>query len=256
MDQIFQFLLLCLVASQVSPNPEVDYCSKQRDLCRPNERHVHCDKISGYGDKCGIESCMVKKNEIIKEALLDRHNQLRSDIALGKYPGFDTAKKMSTLSWDDELALVASYNGKHCAFEHDECRATDTFKMAGQNLAIRSHSSFGRGIEQYKNTKEVVVNMTQAWFDEIKDCNMEYLRTGSGPVTGVVGHFTQIVADRCTKVGCVLVRWRHPDEGKNEVSYYLVCNYSFGNLPPYYESGPTASECKKVNPRYPGLCDD
>lgn len=47
---------------------------------------------------------MVNMTEPFKKALLDVHNRLRSDIALGKIAHYNKASNMETITWDDGLA--------------------------------------------------------------------------------------------------------------------------------------------------------
>lgn len=67
---------------------------------------------------------MIDMNEPMKEALLDIHNKLRNDIALGNVANYEAAVNMSIMSWDDELAYLCKLNIASCAMIHDSCRNT------------------------------------------------------------------------------------------------------------------------------------
>lgn len=62
-------------------------------------------------------------------AILDFHNTLRKNVALGLEDGGQpgpqpTASNMRMLSWNEELANIAERWGAQCIFAHDKCRDT------------------------------------------------------------------------------------------------------------------------------------
>jgi hypothetical protein len=191
----------------------------------------------------------------IKKIILNEHNKLRNKFALGKQPGFKPAKAMATMRWNDELAYLATLNAIKCDFNHDECRATDEYKYAGQNLAIR---------KKYPSKPETIQGIKDAindWYKEFGNATQADLDkvplTLDGPV---VGHFTQIVSDKADSIGCGATRYISPSNGINFNALQLSCDYSRTNLggQPVYISGSTpASGCKTgTNPQYPGLCSE
>lgn len=60
----------------------------------------------------------------MKNAILNIHNKLRNEIALGNVEHYDQAANMATMEWDDDLAANAALNVHQCEMEHDECRNT------------------------------------------------------------------------------------------------------------------------------------
>lgn len=59
------------------------------------------------------------------QALLDIHNKLRNEIALGniKDPYYPPAKNMNMLEWDDTLANLCKRNVQRSAtMKHDGCQ--------------------------------------------------------------------------------------------------------------------------------------
>lgn len=70
-----------------------------------------------------------------------------------------------------------------------------------------------------------------------------------------IGHFTAIVNEKSTRIGCSLVRFQ-----KSGFKFlYLVCNYSWNNFlgEPIYTAGPAASKCQKGRHRvYESLCNE
>lgn len=68
-----------------------------------------------------------------------------------------------------------------------------------------------------------------------------------------IGHFTAMITERSTKIGCAISSFRL----NNWNSYLLTCNYASTNMidAPVYRSGPATSECKLGRDSvFPGLC--
>lgn len=68
--------------------------------------------------------------------VLTEHNRYRNQIALGNVPDFPSASRMATISWDATLAQLAELNVRQCEMKHDECRSTNDYRYAGQNLCM------------------------------------------------------------------------------------------------------------------------
>lgn len=60
----------------------------------------------------------------MKNAIVNIHNKLRNEIALGQIENYDQAANMATMEWDDALAANAALNVHQCEMEHDECKNT------------------------------------------------------------------------------------------------------------------------------------
>lgn len=61
---------------------------------------------------------------------------------------------------------------------------------------------------------------------------------------------------RAKRIGCAAAIFQ--SENEDLINFYLVCNYSFGNMfyEPIYTVGRTASKCKSGRNRaYKGLCN-
>lgn len=67
---------------------------------------------------------MVDMDNAMKKAILDVHNKMRNEIAMGKVPNYGPAANMATMQWDDGLAAKAALNVHQCEMKHDDCRAT------------------------------------------------------------------------------------------------------------------------------------
>uniref|UniRef100_A0A182R1C0 Venom allergen-1 n=1 Tax=Anopheles farauti TaxID=69004 RepID=A0A182R1C0_9DIPT len=240
--------LLLVVLARVDAGGR--YCNSE--LCPHGGPHVGCNPPPFSGGPTCRSKQSPKKVFITPELrafILDEHNQNRSNIALGKIRPYPRAAKMPTLTWDTELAELADANARSCDYGHDRCRATDKFPYAGQNIAITQFYGY-----RFKE-KELIHKFILSWFGEYLDARKEHIAKYPTSYSGKpIGHFTQIVSDRTTKVGCSMWYWK---DGKTE-AYYFVCNYSVTNIMDrsIYLEGATTSKCKKGNnSKYPGLCN-
>lgn len=105
----------------------------------------------------------------------------------------------------------------NCKDAHDECRNHPEFPSVGQNLYS--------GYDTKPLTAEAVAEKaTSKWHDESEKAEARHLKELGGK--SGIGHFTQMVNDRACKLGCAMSLWTN---GKRN-HFYVVCNYSFGNL--------------------------
>lgn len=238
-------IALILTVTIIIGSCTANYCDPS--LCRRGQ-HVACNAPQGFGPACGNNRKFIPMDAKMKTVLLNKHNELRAEIARGMH-GFPQAARMPTLVWDDELANIASFNARKCIFAHDQCRNTRQFKFSGQNLAITTFYGFNF------QPDDRAANFTQEWFNEHKDCPKSYVDAyPQGHRGPQIGHFTQLVNDRTWKVGCSMV---HYITNGKMINYYLVCNYTMTNMigEPIYTKGSTGSKCQTgQNPQFRGLC--
>lgn len=70
-----------------------------------------------------------------------------------------------------------------------------------------------------------------------------------------IGHFTQLVHDKNTNVGCAAVEWTE-DNGEKKATR-ITCNYIKANYfkKTLYDAGPTCSDCSVCDEEdFLGLC--
>uniref|UniRef100_D1FPS5 Venom allergen-1 n=1 Tax=Simulium nigrimanum TaxID=683695 RepID=D1FPS5_SIMNI len=231
-----------------------NYCGDE--LCQPEKRpHIACQNNNDFVASCPRDRELVPMSTKRKNLLLMLHNRMRNKVALGKQKGYKQAKRMPILQWDDELAYLAELNVKTCKFAHDSCRNTMKYRSAGQNLAYSAHS------DAHKPLAEELKKMMRAFYDEQKDANMTYIRSYHNHDKGKqIGHFTQLVSDRTTRVGCAISRYTEWSTKYNRdmKTLLLACDYSFTNIweKHVYEEGTAGSGCKSgKHPVYKGLCN-
>lgn len=132
---------------------------------------------------------------------------------------------------------------------HDSCRSTAEFKYAGQNLALRS---VGGAFEPLDVLIEKII---KSWYEEVANTAQSDIDKCCASASGkTVGHFTQIVTDRATHVGCAISSYTE----KQWKTSLITCNYAFTNIHGMrvYLSGATGTGCKSGrNPDFPALCD-
>uniref|UniRef100_A0A2M4BWT9 Venom allergen-1 n=2 Tax=Anopheles marajoara TaxID=58244 RepID=A0A2M4BWT9_9DIPT len=196
-----------------------------------------------------LNGTAIELNTTIQALIVSEHNRLRNQLAIGNLTGFASAQRMPTLVWDDTLAAQAGHNARSCDFAHDVCRNTAKYAYAGQNLALESFYGMS------KTNDTLVRDMVASWWSEYQDATQalvdKYPRGYTGPA---IGHFTQMVSDRTSTIGCAMQYWIQ-DEIWN--TYYLVCDYGLTNIGDraVYKKGPTASRCVTgTNREFPGLC--
>ncbi len=182
-----------------------------------------------------------------KQALLDAHNNYRSQTALGKIESANGllpyATNMNALLWDDGLAQVARDYASKAVWEHNANRSVDlqdnstlvSFELpsnayVGENLYLTSalarlEGDFG------------LLGGIDSWMDESRDW---VFGDNGGQCSGVCGHMTQIVWAKTRYVGCGFYEADSFIEPHAWSKTILVCNYypggNFNGQAPYQAS--------------------
>lgn len=76
---------------------------------------------------------------------------------------------MATLSWDDELAKLASLNVASCEFAHD-CAVTEKYPYVGQNLGLLYD-------DEPRTLKDFILNRTNAFYNENVNATASLMET-------------------------------------------------------------------------------
>lgn len=106
------------------------------------------------------------------------------------------------------------------------------------------------GFDTKPLTPEVVIQKAvERWHKEAEKTSRSNL-SKLGNLNGI-GHFTQIVNDRACKIGCAVALWTV----KKRNYFYVVCNYSFGNLGQSSAYQVKGAKCQKgYHPDHKHLC--
>lgn len=145
----------------------------------------------------------------------------------------------SAQKWDASLAYTAEMHARTCANDHDDCRNTHQWLITGQNLHALSNPG-----KQFDDFVAFVCGGVCDWFKECTLTTMEKAIPNKKPEKKV-GHFTQLVRDKASRVGCAISVWHGP------LGYYLhwlVCNYNEQPYPGariYVTGTQPCSECPK-----------
>ncbi|XP_065158641.1 venom allergen 3-like [Atheta coriaria] len=157
-----------------------------------------------------------------KRTIVDVHNKYRRMIEEGKVPGQPRSTKMEKMYYDANLGRIARNVTQTCKMEHVIVK-DKRWAFVGQNLYIE------RSSKKCKKTNwETAI---KKWFDEQK------LYKYPKPPTSKTGHYTQVVAQNTTAIGCDYVFFYNPQKPKNPYTKLYACNYGpAGNvegMPPY-----------------------
>ncbi|KXJ82045.1 hypothetical protein RP20_CCG015839 [Aedes albopictus] len=236
----------------ISETQAANYCDPS--LCSRGVSHIACNGLTTLGSTCGAGSFEVGMDNSYQQLIVDLHNKLRSKVAMGQQSNgasqrFKQAARMATLQWDPELAYIAATNARRCVYGHDRCRNTATMKYAGQNIAIKSYYGMKFSNEQ------LLTEFINSWFSEYEVTTPQQIASYPASYRGpAIGHFTQIVSDRTSRIGCAMVSYKRG----SFINKLFVCNYGLTNIvnQPVYVAGNVCSGCRSgCNAKYPGLCN-
>lgn len=151
---------------------------------------------------CGWRPCdaAIVNNDDVKDVALAMHNTLRAKHS-------DTPP----MQWDDEVAASAQRYAETCPTGHSPKGSVYRGSDSGENLAWHSATGDTTGI--------------QRWYDEIRD----YDWTSPPGHRGVTGHFTQLVWDQSTRLGCA-VKYDCPQWGTTWVCQYAPAGNYVGEF--------------------------
>eukprot|EP00099_Drosophila_melanogaster_P004891 NP_001245671.1 antigen 5-related, isoform B [Drosophila melanogaster] len=223
-----------------------DYCKKS---CG-STKNLGCDNNGAWASSCPSDATLLTLSSAEKDALVARTNEYRNHIAGGLNANLSAACRMATIKWNDELAYLASLNVKSCQMKHDGCHNTDAFDWSGQNLAWM-------GYYNPLNVTHYLEWGVDMWYDEAVYTKQAYIDAYPSNYNGpAIGHFTVLVADRNTEVGCAAATYSV--SGQSYKAFLLACNYAATNvlgIKMYSSCSKAASKCTTgTNPKYKYLC--
>ncbi|XP_016974750.1 antigen 5 like allergen Cul n 1-like [Drosophila rhopaloa] len=244
-----------------------NYCHNNTHVCNLSKRkHFMCrlDKdLPSFGNHTTYHAMVPDTSKLHLKTLgilnTFRNTFASGDLITNNNKTFATARRMRRLIWDNELAYMARTHASTVSFKHSECRSTLRFPMAGECLALLPPSKQKIGLV------ELLTKAFTPMFDEYKDVeDPDRLRVGYDPSKDYfVGHFTTIISDRVSRVGCGIAVGSNCHVN-NDVGlcHFLTCHFDFTNLENsyVYKAGKPASSCfdwKTVSStKYAFLCSN
>ncbi|XP_072399965.1 uncharacterized protein [Diabrotica undecimpunctata] len=237
-----KYLLYTVIfISTIALSSAVDLlCDFKWPRCGLTVENTVCNRDEKCQPEPGCED--VQPDPEFLKFILHEHNRLRKNVASGaESRGFTgVAANMMAISYDKDLEYTARCHINRCKFEHDKCRGTKKFPLAGQNLYYTSES------------QEALKNAVNEWYEEINQMTPDVIDSFPRGREDVE-RFTHIIWAKTTHIGCASSK---SDDGK----HYLACNYGpkgndYGKM--VFDRGTPASKCGlfvKPNPFYPALC--
>jgi len=190
-------------------------------------------------------------NDQERQAILDAHNQWRNDAALGNLNGGKKATKMQKMYWDLELEEHSKKFSRFCHWGHSQNVGWSELNYSyGENLYATS-ADFGIPADQGVGP----------WSLE----HQYYNHDTGGCSNEPCGHYTQVVWEDSTRVGCAITECSSATDLPASWGglTILVCQYYMpGNWvgrKPYTFStdGTVGSECENgMDSQWPGLCNN
>ncbi|XP_037940569.1 antigen 5 like allergen Cul n 1-like [Teleopsis dalmanni] len=243
------YLLLSLIVIFGAHNAlgeEENYC----EIYHCGETHIACNNDGNLSPDCPLGTAIVNMTHH-EQFILDLHNAVRNKYA-GGVPPLPVAGRMAQMVWCEELAALAELNVKKCILEPDACHSTMRARYSGQNS----------GMTIYKTSQTIttlawlIENRFDTWVREGEWVTMQQIKKYPDIEPALpIGHFTLIINEKNTHVGCAAVRY------KEEASriFLFTCNYAAGNIigkPVYTESNVPGQECETdTSIQYPNLCE-
>lgn len=173
----------------------------------------------------------------IQNLILDKHNEIRSKVALGQYNVDDDylppAANMPKLIWDCQLELEAQNRAKECSLGQEKINE----KMSGLE-EVRGENAFYFRTDPF-NSSDGVMRGIERMGDEIAIAGIKNLKLARYDKR--IGHATQIIWGETRKLGCSIQECAARKDGSLDGQKFnvAVCKYyPTGNV--FKSSKPTS----------------
>ncbi|CCD62173.2 SCP domain-containing protein [Caenorhabditis elegans] len=206
--------------------------------------------------------CRLNLPARLQNLILDKHNEIRSQVALGQYAVDDDylppADNMVKLDWDCELELEAQQRAQQCNLQKENSGR----QMNGWD-EVRGENAFYFRTTDGLDVSGAVLKGIQRMGDEIAIAGIKNLKLSR--YDSRIGHATQILWKETRKLGCAVQECPARQDGSLDGQKYnvAVCKYyPTGNVfksstpTSIYSVGDVASACSEGTFGDPstGLC--
>lgn len=238
-----------------------NYCNNKTHRCIvKNREHFMCrlEKFPAYGGKTKFHE-IVPDTSNFQEMVLDLLNSMRNRFASGELitsanKTFAKARRMRKLIWDKELGYLARSHASTVSFMRTECRSTQRFPHVGETPAVVI-------AKKEMDIKQICEKAFKTMFDEYLNVTDPFglLHAFDAVRDYYVGHFTTIISDRASRVGCGVAVGSNC-LATNQFCYFVTCYFDFNNIQSsyVYKSGDPGSSCDDWgvhgSDKYPFLC--
>ena len=218
----------------------------------------------------GVLHQAIPMTDMLRQKFLDMHNEFRNKAAGGTLTNDprDKAKKLPALQWDMDLERNSLEWSKKCHWGHSSWKNWNNLAYDyGENLAASTmggeNENYGQGAGYHK-----AANETSVWPWVVSEFPNYNHRTHECDDNKVCGHYTQVVDQGTTRVGCAVVECNEIS-GTNWSSYpaphvYVTCQYLFGQIYDGEKAGmydyvddaseAAGSECDEMDEEWGNLC--
>ncbi|XP_017005564.2 venom allergen 3-like [Drosophila takahashii] len=212
-----------------------NYCNNKTHKCvLEQSEHFMCQlhKFSPLGGYTRYYET-VPDTPLLQNKILGILNKFRNRFASGELwtnenRTFAKAKRMRRLIWDNELGYMARAHASTVSFKHSECRATSRFPYVGEVLGMIVPKRHPK-----PDLHDLLHKMFNKMFDEYQIVHdPEGLLQGFHPVRDYhCAHFTNIISDRVSRVGCGVAVGKNCRHGSHtNFCTFLTCHFDFTNL--------------------------
>jgi len=226
------FLLFTVAFAQ-----RTEDCNDADDVCLLQLKDMQSLNQGQFADMSRMNLSRSRGSEEFKEAALLAHNQYRC------------MHGVQNLVWDDKIGEKAQELVDTGVFVH----STAAFRMYVDESGKTSKPEQYKGENLWMCTKdhgfkEGLKFAVNSWYSEIEFTDEGLVREDGEGNGGLVGHYTQLVWAKTTRVGCAVGKMGR-DWGRGEGTY-VVCQYgpggNFEKGYPQFVNGPVRNlhECE------------
>jgi len=218
------------------------------DYCALDSGHTMC-KYQGPSAACTGKTIFRQLDATGKQAILDKHNELRRKVAKGEEAGQPAAANMKQMVWNDELEAIAQRWADQCEFGHDSVRT----KLDGTSVGQNAYIGYSSAAAAEATVQAGMGGPAQNWYDEVTNPGFSSANISPFVFDYGAGHYTQVVWAESEELGCAVVYFKDSNWYKDLV----ICNYWVaGNMQgaSMYTAGAACSPCPAGYSCNNGLC--